>query len=451
MPKKLLAAAAAAVLVPIAALAHDDGKGNIIMPAFELLQQEFSNVVAANANPKSNAPKGFAPCINGMAAKTYPCDGVDMMSHLDLTDLNSVFVNDIWGWTDPLTRRDYALVGQAEGVTIVDITDPKRPEIIGLLPARFDTANIIWRDMKVYQDHMYVVSEDLGSGLQVMDLRDVRAYKGSPLTFSAVATRDDYNHSHNIAINEATGYAYVIGADICNGGLVMYDISTPDNPVYSGCGSNTYVHDTQCVIYSGPDSAYSGREICFNSAAEVVAGGFSPATFRNTLEIVDVTDKAAPVQLGEFEYPLDGYSHQGWLSSDQSVFFHNDELDEFSSAFSFPELNTTTRIFDVSDLTNPGLINAVDHGTTSIGHNAYTEGDHLFAANYTTGLRVYDTSVADAGHLPELAWFDVYPENDNNTFEGGAWSSYPFFRQKKIVAVSSSERGLFVLRPRIGN
>ena len=105
----------------------------------------------------------------------------------------------------------------------------------------------------------------------------------------------------------------------------------------------------------------------------------------------------------------------------------------------------------MSDLNNPVLVNEVLHATTSIGHNAYVEGDYLFAANYTTGLRIYDTSVADSGHLPEMAWFDVYPENDNNTFEGGSWSSYPYFRQGKIVAVSSSERGLFVLRPRIGN
>jgi hypothetical protein len=48
-----------------------------------------------------------------------------------------------------------------------------------------------------------------------------------------------------------------------------------------------------------------------------------------------------------------------------------------------------------------------------------------------TGLRVYDTTVADDGHLPEMARFDVYPENDNNTFEGGAWTAHPYFHQKK--------------------
>lgn len=41
----------------------------------------------------------------------------------------------------------------------------------------------------------------------------------------------------------------------------------------------------------------------------------------------------------------------------------------------------------------------------------------------------------------------MYPENDNPTFEGGTWSNYAFFCQKNIVAVSSMDRGLFILRP----
>jgi choice-of-anchor B domain-containing protein len=114
-------------------------------------------------------------------------------------------------------------------------------------------------------------------------------------------------------------------------------------------------------------------------------------------------------------------------------------------------LNTTTRIFDVTDLDDPFLVEAVEHSTTSIGHNAYTEGRFLFASNYTSGLRVFDTTSAGAGELPEVAYFDLYPENDNASFEGGTWSNYPYFHQKKVVAVSSMDRGLFVLRPSIGS
>jgi hypothetical protein len=37
-----------------------------------------------------------------------------------------------------------------------------------------------------------------------------------------------------------------------------------------------------------------------------------------------------------------------------------------------------------------------------------------------------------------------------NTFEGGTWSNYPYFRQQGVVAVSSIDRGLFILQPRLG-
>ena len=373
----LISAAVLAASVPLMSSAHDDGKGNIIMPGFQFYLEEFSNVVGANANEDSNAPQGHAPCIQGMAAGVYPCDGVDMLSHLTLTDLGFSFVNDMWGWTDPETRRDYALVGGAEGMSIVDISDPKRPVIIGMLPARLTQSLIFWRDIKVYKDHAYVVAEDPGSGLQILDLTEVRNYTGTPITFEATATYDGYDHSHNIAINEDTGYAYVIGSDTCDGGLHMIDISSPAAPVFAGCGSYFgYIHDTQCVVYDGPDTNYSGREICFNSATNDLGGPFSPDRFESVLDIVDVTDKGAPVQLGRVEYPLDGYSHQGWLTEDQVYFLHNDELDEL-----FRGSNTSTRILDVSDLNNPVLVNEVLHATTSIGHNAYVKGEYLFAAN----------------------------------------------------------------------
>lgn len=64
---------------------------------------------------------------------------------------------------------------------------------------------------------------------------------------------------------------------------------------------------------------------------------------------------------------------------------------------------------------------------------AYTQGRFAYASNYTSGLRVYDTRDLAGDGLSEAAFFDIYPENDNATFEGGSWSNYPYFRQKGIV------------------
>jgi hypothetical protein len=77
----------------------------------------------------------------------------------------------------------------------------------------------------------------------------------------------------------------------------------------------------------------------------------------------------------------------------------------------------------------------------------YTEGRFVYQSNYTSGLRILDTSRVSKPDLREVAFFDMYPEDDNPTFDGGTWSNYPYFAQDDIVAVSSMDRGLFVLRP----
>ena len=43
---------------------------------------------------------------------------------------------------------------------------------------------------------------------------------------------------------------------------MIYDVSDPVNPVYVACnGDDGYVHDAQCVIYTGPDADYNGNEV----------------------------------------------------------------------------------------------------------------------------------------------------------------------------------------------
>jgi choice-of-anchor B domain-containing protein len=359
-----------------------------------------------------------------------------MMSRLSLADLGLTFGNDSWGWTDPETGRDYALMGGSEGVAVVDISSPTRPDVVGFLPTFTTAGGDFWRDIKVYSNHMYVVSENTDHGLQVFDLTQVRGVTGPPVTFSETAHYTGFGNAHNININEDTGFLYAIGSNTCAGGLHMVDISSPAAPAFAGCfADHGYIHDTQCVVYEGPDADHRGNEICFNSNNTTPGGSF------NALSIVDVSDKSNPVALAKMGYTNAGYSHQGWLSADQRFFLHGDELDEL-----FHGIPTTTRVWDVRDLDNPVVANVFANTTTSIDHNLYTEGRAAYASNYTSGLRVYD--LRGLPNLTERLFFDVYPENDNASFEGGTWSNYPYFAQNRIVAVSSIDRGLFILRSR---
>jgi choice-of-anchor B domain-containing protein len=380
----------------------------------------------------------------GGSAGPYPCEGVDLESFVPLPLMGVGSGNDIWGWEDPETGREYALMGTATGTGFIDVTDPKDPVVLGNLPTRGTPDFILWRDIKVNNDHAYIVSEISGSGLQVFDLTRLRDADGSgpPQIFTADASYDEFSFAHNIAINEDTDTAYVVGSDTCassaeHGGLHMVDISEPLEPTFVGCAviddppENNYVHDVECVIYEGPDSAYQGREICFGSNEDVVA-------------IYDVTDRDNPELLSQTGYPTAAYTHQGWLTPDQRYFIFGDELDE--STGTVP--NTATYILDVTDLDNPPEPKVHLHDTAAIDHNLYIHGNHIYQSNYAAGLRIldYDDDSLAAGELNEIGFFDVVPHVDVAEFVG-TWSNYRFDSGTTVVStIENALSGMFVLR-----
>ncbi|MDP8988437.1 MAG: choice-of-anchor B family protein, partial [Actinomycetota bacterium] len=291
--------------------------------------------------PSSSGALGANPCSEGFAGP-YPCSNVDLLAYLPLSDIGGTrsnsAANDIWGWTDPATGKEYAIVGRVFGTSFVDISDPTRPVYLGQLPTHGPFGSS-WRDIKVYANHAFIVSEATNHGMQVFDLTQLRNVSQPPVTFSETAHYKKMSSAHNIAINEASGFAYIVGASGrtgCSGGLHMVDIRKPTSPSFAGCFSaDGYTHDTQCVLYDGPDADHRNREICFNSNED-------------TVTIVDVTDKSRPVQLSRTGYAGSAYTHQGWLTEDRRYFLLDDELDEQNFAH-----NTRTRVWDVSDLDKP--------------------------------------------------------------------------------------------------
>ena len=377
-----------------------------------------------------DAAPAVTTCSGGMAG-TYPCSNVDLMSFLALDDIGGGSANDIWGWTDSSTGKEYAIMGRTTGTSFVDISDPVNPIYLGNLPSH--SVDSEWRDVKVYADHAFIVTEANNSGMQVFDLTQLRMVASPPAAFSETAHYPHFSDAHNLAINEDSGFAYAVGTNNCSGGLHMINIQTPTNPASAGCFSGDgYTHDAQCVNYDGPDLDHQGKEICFNSNED-------------TLTIVDVTNKAAPVMLSRTGYSGSRYTHQGWLTEDQVYFLLGDELDETDN----PDVtNTRTYMWDVSDLDDPALIGSHDATTTAIDHNQYVKGNYTYQSNYQAGLRILDITDIANGNLTEAAFFDFNPGSDPTNTEGGTWSNYPFF-DSGIVIVSVIEQGLFILRPNL--
>ncbi|MGE4631440.1 MAG: choice-of-anchor B family protein [Planctomycetota bacterium] len=351
-------------------------------------------------------PQPFGP-VGG-----FESDGVNLEAWIPLNEMGSpASGNDCWGYTAP-SGREYALMGHSSGTTVVEITNPGNPTIIGTVAG----PNSLWRDIKTYQNFAYSVSEG-GGGIQVIDLSDV---DNGVITELAAVTTGGTASSHNVAIDVESGFLYRCGGG--SNGLRFYRLQNPEAPVFEGSWGNDYVHDAQVVrMLAGP---FAQREIAF------LCTGNGPVSF----DILDVTVKTNIVTLGTLIYPGGAYSHQGWLSPDQQYFYLGDELDEG------PGVPTKTFVIDVSDLTNPTLVDEYTNGNAAIGHNLYTVGDTILEANYRSGMRIL--TATDPLNIQETGFFDTYPDDDGAQFNG-LWSLYPYF-PSGIVIGSDRERGLFV-------
>lgn len=372
----------------------------------------------------------------------FGCNGVDLLAFVPIPSIGGergIDLNDIWGWTDPTTQREYALVGRTDGTAFVDVTDPVHPRFLGSLPRTAGTPVSSWRDIKVYKDHAFIVADAAQAhGMQVFDLTKLRTVAGAPATFTEDAHYDRIQSAHNIVIDTTTGYAYIVGGssggETCGGALHMVDIRNPLQPAFSGCFADPatglrktgYTHDAQCVVYHGPDQEHRGREICFNSS-------------ETALGIADVTDKASPRILSSAAYPNVAYAHQGWLSEDQRYFFMDDEGDEMSGTVA----GTRTLVWDLSDLDDPVLAKEYISTNRAIDHNLYIKGNLMYQSNYTSGLRILD--VSDPTNPKPVGFFDTMPVGEDTPEFAGTWSNYPFFKSGTII-VSSIGEGLFVLQ-----
>jgi choice-of-anchor B domain-containing protein len=404
------------------------------------------------------------PCVDGKAEGTdFSCSGVDLLSFVPQSEFGGSApignhplgggVSDLWGWVDPANGDEYVILGKTNGTALFRVTDPTNPVFLGQLPNK-SPGQLVWHDIKVHRNHAFIVSESVGHGMDVFDLTRLRGVT-QPRTWTIDSHYPMTGSIHNIAINEETGYAYIVGGnnglaapDACLSNLHMVDISNPKVPVFAGCSLTdegggllglgallpespvNYIHDTQCVVYRGPDADHRGRELCFNSSEDF-------------LSVVDVSDKPLVSQLSQTPYPKVAYAHQGWLSADQRYFFLGDELDEEGAQ------PTRTLVFDVSDLQKPVLVAEHQGRTNSIDHNMYEKDGLLYQSNYSAGLAVLEVAgvpALSAGERQslEVAFFDTYPAHDEAEFVG-TWSNFPYF-PSGTVAVSGIDEGLFLVK-----
>lgn len=371
------------------------------------------------------------PCMNGMAGP-YPCSGVDMLGRIPLADVMARSGASIWGATESKTHREIGLMAVDTGVAFVDLSKPRCPTVVGILPTESQRSQ--WREVRALGDYAVVVSEAQNHGLQVFDLKklgtaasteNVKAdvvYKGSD--------EAQVGNAHNVFAHAETNMVYLVGSRTCDGGLHMVDFKDPMNPKFAGCGtSGHYVHDVTCIVYHGPDMEHQGAEICVTYNGENVS-----------FSVVDVTDKAAPKVLSTVKYEGGAYSHEGWFTEGQETMLLADEEDE-----QIQRRKTRTYLFDMTDLDDPKPLKNYDWDSDCTDHNVYIKGQRAYFAAYTEGLRILDVSKAASSEIKEVGFFDSNP-NSASSQMNGAWGVFPYFASG-VVLIGDMVSGMFVVSP----
>lgn len=421
-------------------------------------------------------------------------ENMEFLSQIDPDDLGAEpvpgvwakgMMNDLWGWTSP-AGEEYALATNSGGIAIVRVTDPANPVYLGKIPSQSPGAfTNIWGDPATFGHYAYFVTEIVGSSIVILDMSGLDALGAAsspddilpaPTTFW---TGGGYLGSHNIHINEASGFAYVAGVRLASNNacgnaspprfntLILDLNSSPANPTVAACLENVGEHDFYVVNYTGPDADHQGSEIAFvfdgRDRTGAAIGGFT--------EIWDVTDKANIIQLASFRLPGLVFSHNGWTTDEQDFLFIGDEIDElvlagwaFTPFFAQPPAETTnkpqtgTYIVNISDLDNPVFFARYEDGTVGLDHNFVVEGDKLYIASYTSGTRVLQIGRDNNNDvtLTPIAVMDTEPrlqenilnikqeENFSSAFLG-QWGIYAFPGSDTIIA-SDINNGLIVMQ-----
>jgi choice-of-anchor B domain-containing protein len=419
----------------------DAFRNNFIAHGF-IVMDANGNELPRVINPKLAVPTA---CVNGMAG-TFPCHNIDYLGQVQLQEIPGAptSASEIWGLVDMDDDREYAILGHRGGTAVYDVTNPATPVLVGNIPGN----QSLWREVKAYQffdaalgrhrAYAYATTEAPNGGLQIIDLTNL------PTSVSLANTITEFSTSHtlyisnidygtNAALPGATPFLYIAGSNIAGGAFRIYSLDNPTVPalVTSPPAGTGYMHDSSSMLITDNRTTQCANA---HNPCEVLVD------FNETsVDLWDVTDKAAPVRLSTTTYPNATYVHSGWPTADNMFIVVHDELDELRRS-----LNTHIYTLDIADLRVPSLVTSYTGATTTTDHNGYTIGNRYYVSHYKRGLVIFD--VTNPRGLTEIGSFDTYlSPSANSAGTDGAWGVYPFLPSGTLL-VSDIENGMFLVR-----
>lgn len=394
------------------------------------------------ANSALQQSQQGADCVAGKAG-VYSCEKIDLVAHLALADFSSApgSASDIWGHTDLNTGIEYALMGLNNGTAVINLADPASPVEVGTIAG----SNTTWRDIKVlqffddslglWQAYGYVSSE-ANNNIQIIDLNHL------PFSVRLAAADNAASSAHNLYISNVdytsntalTGQQpalHIAGQPQQGGAVSSYSLANPlqlnANWLQTGASRSNYSHDVASMLVTDQRAANQ----CDRPACQVLFD-FN----EQNIKLWDITG-ASNLALADFSYSLASYVHSGWWTEDQQYLLVHDELDETSHG-----LNSTVRVFNLTDLTAPVLAATYTGPTKAIDHNGFVRGNRYYMSNYQRGLTILD--ITDPTAPTQAGYFDTFPASDSAAFNG-LWGVYPYLPSGLILG-SDINSGFYLFR-----
>jgi len=309
-----------------------------------------------------------------------------------------------WGYRAP-NGREYAILGCYNGTAFYDITDTANIVEVGFIAG--STSN--WREMKVFSNYCYVVSEATNSRIQIINLANL------PTSVTLVGTSSMPNHSSTHSISQSGPYLYLHGCNTSFGqGVTVVDITNPTNPVKRGGYNVQYVHDSRILN----DTIWA-------------ANIYNPP---GTISVISAMNKDALTFITSWQNNPNPFPHNCAITTDRRYILTTDETATPPGKL---------KVWNIESLSNVTLVTSWQPTgiTTSTVHNVEIYGNYAVVAHYSAGIRVVNISNPTAPS--EVAWYDTYPSNNNSGYSG-CWGVF-MFPSGKIIG-SDRQTGLYVLR-----
>ena len=353
---------------------------------------------------------------------------MQLLSNWNNPNLNKVDTFNIWndlvGYYDSLTKKEYIIAGSTDSIYFFDITIPTQ---IKLLDVEYGSVKgVINRDYEIYQHYVYCVADQNRSSMQIYDLQYLpdsvhKVYEDSALAIN----------THSFFIEAKSKRLYMCSNRYGNwtkensneSAMDIISIENPEKPTFlaklfvpkraNGEAAFRWVHEA----HVRNDTAY-------------LSCGYSG------LYIYDLRDLNNQIILGTIvNYPQAAYNHSSWLNKNGNYLMFTDE-----------NIGSNIKIFDISIIQAPRIESYFISNTWATPHNSYWFGNFAVASMYHDGVFIWN--IADTKKPQLAAYYDTYPQNaigDYTKNFAGCWGVWPYLPSGNIIA-SDRTNGIFVLK-----